>query len=80
MDNLNYLGEIELPTKQMNSQIMINVIEGKDYYKSHIDTYVVVEVPLYFRDKTVTSKPSASPSYLKVIMIYFKYTISVLNK
>jgi len=83
MDNFDCLGEIELPTKQINSQIMINVIEGRDYYKSHIDTYVVVEVPLYFRDKTATSKPSASPSYFKVIINYsfflFKYTISVIE-
>jgi len=70
MDNLDYLGEIELPPKQINNQIMINIIEGKDYYKSHVDTYVTVEVPSYFRDKTATSKPSTSPSYFKVI-IYF---------
>ncbi|XP_060860868.1 fer-1-like protein 6 [Metopolophium dirhodum] len=69
MDNFDCLGEIELPTKQINSQIMINVIEGRDYYKSHIDTYVIVEVPLYFRDKTATSKPSASPSYFKTFII-----------
>lgn len=70
MDNLDYLGEIELPPKQINSQIMINIIEGRDYYKSHIDTYVIVEVPLYFRDKTATSKPSTSPSYFKVITYF----------
>lgn len=66
MDNLDYLGEIELPKKQIKSQIMINVIEGRDYYKSHIDTYVVVEVPLCFRGKTATGKASTSPSYFKV--------------
>jgi len=70
MDNLDYLGEIELSPKKINSQIMINVIEGKDYYKSHIDTYVIVEVPFYFRDKTATSKPSTSPSYFKVITYF----------
>lgn len=70
MNNFDCLGETELPTKKINSQIMVNVIEGRDYYKSHINTYVVVEVPLYFRDKTAISKPSASPSYFKVIINY----------
>jgi len=70
MDNLEYLGEIELPKKQIKSQIMINVIEGRDYYKSHIDTYVEVEVPLCFRGKTTTGKASTSPSYFKVSTNY----------
>lgn len=72
MDDLEHLGEIELPPKPIKSQIMINVIEGRDYYKSHIDTYVEVEVPLYFRGKTATRKTSTSPSYFKVTILINK--------
>ncbi|XP_027839231.2 uncharacterized protein LOC114121205 [Aphis gossypii] len=81
MDNLDYLGEIELPKKQIKSQIMINVIEGRDYYKSHIDTYVVVEVPLCFRGKTATGKASTSPSYFKTFIIDLPPSLlnSILN-
>lgn len=68
MDNLD---EIDLPVENIKSQIMVNVIEGRHYNKSNVDTYVVVEVPPYFLDKTATVKTSTSPSYFKVIFNYF---------
>lgn len=66
MDNLNYVGEIETPSEKIKSQLMINIIEGRHYYKSNLDTYVVVEIPSYFIGKTMVRKTSTSPSYFKV--------------
>lgn len=70
MDDLEYLGEIEVPPEKIKSQLMINVIEGRHYYKSNIDTYAVVEIPSYFKSKTATRKSTTSPSYFKVTLDY----------
>lgn len=64
--NHHYFGEIKTPNEYIKSQIMINILEGRHYFKSNVDTFVVVEVPLYFLGKTATRKTSASPSYFKV--------------
>lgn len=67
---LEYLGEISKPTEKIKSQIMVNIIEGRNYYKNNVDTYVVVEVPSYFHSKTSTRKTSTSPSYFNVTLNY----------
>ncbi|VVC37905.1 FerIin domain,C2 domain [Cinara cedri] len=69
MDNLDYLGEIEMQVEKIKSQIMINIIEGRHYSKSNLDTYVVVEIPSYFTGKTIVRKTSTSPSYFKTFII-----------
>lgn len=66
MDDFDYLGIIVSPIRKIKSKILINIIEGKDYYKNNVDTYVQVEIPPYFRDETKTIKSSTSPSYFKV--------------
>lgn len=66
MNDLEYLGEIEIPKEKIKVQIMINIIEGRHYYKSNVDTYVELEIPPSFSKKTDTRKSSTSPSYFKV--------------
>lgn len=66
MDDLDCLGKIPIPIENVNSQILINIIEGKDYYKNNVNTYVRVEIPPHFNDKTKTRKKTRSPSYFKV--------------
>lgn len=66
MNNLDYLGEIEVPSENIKCQIMINIMEGKQYYKSNVNTYVVIEIPSYFRKKTAIRKTTTTPSYFKV--------------
>jgi len=66
MHALEYLGEIDKPQEKIKSQIMVNIIEGRDYYKSNVDTYVTVEIPPYFLNRTPTKKTSTSPSYFNV--------------
>lgn len=70
MDNYDYIGEIEVAPKKIKSQIMVNIIEGTHYYKSNVNTYVIVEIPSYFFGRTVTRKNTPSPSYFKVIINY----------
>lgn len=71
MENVDYLGETMEPTEKIKSQITINIIEGKQYYKHNVNTYVVVEIPPYFHGKTETRKMTTSPSYFKVFFNYF---------
>lgn len=66
MDNFEYLGLSDIPTTNIKSQIMINIVEGRHYYKGNVDTYVTVEIPSYFISKTATRKTSTAPSYFKV--------------
>lgn len=68
MNNLDYLGEIEAPSEKIKCQIMINIMEGKEFYKSNVNTYVVVEIPSYFCKKTAIRKTTTTPSYFKVII------------
>jgi len=66
---LEHLGEIDKPTEKIKSQIMVNIIEGRNYYKSNVDTYVTVEIPSYFLSRTPTKKTSTSPSYFNVTYV-----------
>lgn len=66
MENHDYMGQIEVDPKKIKSQIMVNVIEGRHYYKSNVNTYVIVEIPPYFFGRTATRKNTPSPSYFKV--------------
>lgn len=66
MNKLDYLGEVEVPAEKIKSQIMINIIDGRHYSKSNLDTYVVVQIPSYFIGKTTIRKSSTAPSYFKV--------------
>lgn len=64
MDDREYLGVIKSKLEKVRSKIVIYLREGKYYEKSNVDTYVEVEVPPYFLDKTNTCK--TPPFYNKV--------------
>lgn len=66
MNSYDLLGEIVSPVQKVKSQFMINIIEGRQYYKNNVNTYVKIKIPFYFQGKTKTIKATNSPSYFKV--------------
>jgi len=76
---LEHLGEIDKPMEKIKSQVMVNIIEGRNYYKNNVDTYVTVEIPSYFLSKTPTKKTSTSPSYFNVTLCNYILTDVYLN-